>query len=79
MVPYAGFLYFGVALYVLLPTLAVRLFGRFRHAWLLLAMVAMLSVQYAGTTPLGPARPELAVSTVALMAAPAGQGPLLAA
>jgi membrane protein involved in D-alanine export len=54
MVPYADFLYFGVALYVVLPTLLVRLTGRFTRPWILLATVLMLALQYAGTIVLGP-------------------------
>jgi membrane protein involved in D-alanine export len=54
MIPYADFLYFGVALYVVLPTVLVRLTGRFTRPWILLATVLMLALQYAGTVVLGP-------------------------
>jgi membrane protein involved in D-alanine export len=54
MAPFADFLYFGIALYVLLPTLLVRLTGRFTRPWILLATLLMLAVQYAGTVSLGP-------------------------
>jgi membrane protein involved in D-alanine export len=48
MIPYTSFLYFGVLLYVALPTLVVAPLKRPRlsHAWLLLATAAMLVVQY---------------------------------
>jgi membrane protein involved in D-alanine export len=65
MVPYADFLYFGVALYLLLPTLVVRLLGRFSRAWILLATLLMLLVQYAGTVALGS---QLALREVWLVA-----------
>jgi membrane protein involved in D-alanine export len=54
MVPYADFLYFGVALYVLVPTLLVRLTGRFLRPWILLATLLMLAVQFAGTVTIAP-------------------------
>src|SRR5581483_5103403 len=53
MVPFADFLYFGVALYVVLPTLLVGLTGRFTRLWMLLATLLMLAVQYGGTVPVG--------------------------
>jgi membrane protein involved in D-alanine export len=54
MVPFADFLYFGVALYLVVPTLLVRLTGRGTRAWILLATLLMLAVQYAGGVRLGP-------------------------
>jgi membrane protein involved in D-alanine export len=54
MVPFADFLYFGVALYVLVPTLLVRLTGHFTRAWILLATLFMLGVQFAGNVTLSP-------------------------
>ena len=52
MIPYATFLYFGVAgLYVLLPILIARNVspvtpGWLKHGWILLATAVMLAVQY---------------------------------
>ena len=52
MIPYATFLYFGVAgLYVLLPVLIARNVrpatpGWLKHAWILIAAAVMLGVQY---------------------------------
>jgi membrane protein involved in D-alanine export len=54
MVPYADFLYFGVALYLVVPTVFVGLTGRFTRAWILLATLLMLAVQYGGTVPVAP-------------------------
>src|SRR5262249_29410896 len=54
MVPYADFLYFGVALYLLVPTLLVRLLGRPARAWIVVATLLMLAVQYAGLVHVGP-------------------------
>src|SRR5262249_32740066 len=52
MIPYATFTYFGVLLYVAIPSIVVGLIGRAR--WLLLpaATMAMLVVQYATPTTL---------------------------
>jgi membrane protein involved in D-alanine export len=48
MIPYTSFLYFGVLLYVAVPSLAVGPLRRLRlsQAWILLATAAMLVVQY---------------------------------
>jgi membrane protein involved in D-alanine export len=46
MIPYADFLYFGVLLYVAVPTLLIRRWLGFSRAWVLLATAAMLLVQY---------------------------------
>src|SRR5215469_6208609 len=54
MVPYADFLYFGLALYLVVPTLIVRLTGWGARAWILLATVLMLAVQYAGSVQVIP-------------------------
>jgi membrane protein involved in D-alanine export len=48
-VPYADFLYFGLTLYVLLPTLFVRLIFRFSQTWILVATVFMLALGYQST------------------------------
>ena len=46
MIPYADFFYFGILLYVALPTLLIRRWLGFSRAWVLLATAAMLIVQY---------------------------------
>jgi membrane protein involved in D-alanine export len=46
MIPYADFLYFGILLYIALPTLLIRRWLGFSRAWVLLATAAMLVVQY---------------------------------
>jgi membrane protein involved in D-alanine export len=45
-VPYADFLYFGLALYVLVPTILVRLTIGFSRAWIVIATVFMLGLGY---------------------------------
>ena len=48
MIPYADFLYFGILLYIAVPTLLVRRLVGFSRAWVMLfATSAMLIVQYA--------------------------------
>ena len=46
MIPYADFLYFGILLYIALPTLLIRRWLGFSRTWVLLATAAMLIVQY---------------------------------
>src|SRR5208283_4964972 len=46
MIPYADFLYFGILLYIALPTLLIRRWLGFSRAWVLLATAAMLIVPY---------------------------------
>jgi membrane protein involved in D-alanine export len=46
MIPYADFLYFGILLYVAVPTFLIRRWLGFSRAWVLLASAAMLLVQY---------------------------------
>jgi membrane protein involved in D-alanine export len=55
MVPYSDFLYFGILLYIALPTLLVRRLVGFSRAWVLLATAAMLIVQYGAVAHLLPA------------------------
>jgi membrane protein involved in D-alanine export len=47
MTPYADFFYFGILLYITVPTLLIRRLFGFSRAWVLLATAAMLVVQYA--------------------------------
>ena len=46
MIPFAGFAYFGILLYLLLPTLLLGLFRRAGRYWTLLATAALIAVQY---------------------------------
>jgi membrane protein involved in D-alanine export len=54
MIPYADFLYFGVLLYVVVPTLVLGLAGRASRRWMLIATVGMLAVQYGGNLRIEP-------------------------
>jgi membrane protein involved in D-alanine export len=54
MIPYADFLYFGILLYIALPTVLLRRSIGFSRGWVLLATAAMLIVQYATTLHLLP-------------------------
>jgi membrane protein involved in D-alanine export len=54
MIPYADFFYFGILLYIALPTLLVRRLFGFSRTWVLLATAAMLIVQYATIAHLVP-------------------------
>ncbi len=46
MIPYASFLYFGVALYALIPVLALGWLKRFTRFWLVIGGLGMLALQY---------------------------------
>lgn len=46
MIPYADFLYFGLLLYPVVPTVLLGLFGRANRAWLLLVTLIVLVTQY---------------------------------
>ena len=46
MIPYSDFLYFGILLYLALPTFLIRRWLGFSRAWVLLTTAAMLIVQY---------------------------------
>lgn len=48
MIPYTDFLYFGIALYALVPGAVLGLLGRFMRGWIVLATIFMLAVQYLG-------------------------------
>jgi membrane protein involved in D-alanine export len=48
MIPYADFLYFGILLYILVPTLLLRLTVGVSRLWIVLATLLMLVVQYGG-------------------------------
>ena len=55
MTPYADFLYFGILLYIALPTLIVRRWLGFSRAWVLVATAAMVVLQYGTVSHLLPA------------------------
>ena len=67
MIPFASFTYFGVLLYVVIPSVAVGLFGRARRLILPVATAVMLVVQYGVTTTVWPGGP--AVTTLWLVLA----------
>ncbi len=50
MIPYADFLYFGILLYIALPTVVIRRWLGFSRAWVLLATAVMLMLQYGTLT-----------------------------
>ena len=54
MIPYADFLYFGILLYIALPTLLIRRWLGFSRPWVLLATAAMLVIQYGTIAHLVP-------------------------
>ena len=47
MIPYADFFYFGILLYIAVPTLLIRRLVGFSRTWVLFATAGMLVVQYA--------------------------------
>jgi len=47
--PYANFLYFGILLYPVVPTVLLGLAGRISWRWILLVTLAVLVVQYSET------------------------------
>jgi membrane protein involved in D-alanine export len=48
VIPYADFIYFGLLLYAVVPTLILGLFGRTGWRWALFVTAAMLVIQYFG-------------------------------
>ena len=54
MIPYSDFLYFGILLYLALPTLLIRRWLGFSRVWVLLTTAAMLIVQYGTVAHLLP-------------------------
>ena len=67
MIPYATFTYFGVLLYVAIPTILAGLVGRARRLIVPVATAAMLAVQYGATTQVWDGGP--AVTTLWLVLA----------
>ena len=72
MIPYADFLYFGILLYIALPTLLIRRLLGFSRAWVLLATAAMLIVQYGTIAHLLPVTAPEGVGSPAAPRSPAG-------
>lgn len=66
MIPYANFLYFGVLLYPVVPTLILGLLGRISWRWILFVTLVMLAIQYGGTIGI---LPQTAVQEIWLVAA----------
>lgn len=58
MTPYASFLYFGAALYALIPVAALGWLKKFSRCWLLLAGLGMLALQYWRGSSWNPAENE---------------------
>ncbi len=54
MAPYADFLYFGLLLYVVIPTLVLGFLGRANWPWILVATAAALAVQYGAAVEIIP-------------------------
>ncbi len=54
MNPYTSFLYFGLALYVLIPAIFAGFFRRISKIWLVLATLPMLAIQYNNIRALTP-------------------------
>ena len=54
MTPFSDFTYFGLLLYVLLPTLALGLFGRANRRWTLLATLLVAFLNYDDDIPIRP-------------------------
>ncbi|HEV7867391.1 MAG TPA: D-alanyl-lipoteichoic acid biosynthesis protein DltB [Chthoniobacteraceae bacterium] len=53
MTPYADFTYFGLLLYIVVPTIVLGLFGRANARWALLATVLAVVVQCSDDIPVG--------------------------
>lgn len=57
MSPYADFTYFGLLLYIVLPTIILGLFGRANARWALFATVLVAVVQFSDDNPVRPGWP----------------------
>jgi membrane protein involved in D-alanine export len=74
MIPYADFLYFGILLYIALPTLLIRRWLGFSRAWVLLATAAMLLVQYGTIAHVLPVTTSESFGVTGGLADPGGLG-----
>jgi membrane protein involved in D-alanine export len=54
VIPYADFTYFGLLLYLIVPTVALGLLGRPMRAWIVVATLLALTAQYWAPPALGP-------------------------
>jgi len=61
VIPYADFIYFGVLLYAVIPTLILGAFGRAGWRWALFVTLVMLVIQYSGAVHI---RPEFTVREI---------------
>ncbi len=52
MIPFSDFHYFGLLLYILIPTLALGMFGRANRAWTLLATLLVSILNFSDDLPL---------------------------
>ncbi len=75
MVPYADFLYFGLMLYPVVPTLVLGWLGRINWRWILITTVALVIFQYSTTLKI---LPNVAVQEIWIVVAYAAFELLLA-
>ena len=54
MIPFSDFHYFGLLLYILIPTIALGMFGRANRAWALLATLLVAVANFSDDTPIRP-------------------------
>src|SRR4051812_16284768 len=66
MAPFADFLFFGVMLYLIIPTILLGLFGRANTRWSTVANIIALLVIFAGDLLV---RPKVAVPFIAVVVA----------
>lgn len=66
MTPYSDFLYFGLLLYPVVPTVILGLLGRINWRWIFLVTAAVLAVQFGNTLNI---LPNIAVREIYLVAA----------
>jgi membrane protein involved in D-alanine export len=57
LAPYADFTYFGLLLYIVVPTIVLGLFGRANARWVLVATALVAVVQFSDEIPVRPAWP----------------------
>src|SRR3954464_1915643 len=65
MNPFADFLFFGVMLYILIPTILLGLFGRANARWAIVANLAALAVIFSGDLAF---RPGISLPFVGIVA-----------
>lgn len=57
MTPFGDFIFFGLLLYAVVPTIGLGMFGRAGRWWLLIATLALLAVQFHESLAIRPALP----------------------